>query len=111
MSDPGEPYLVFSTAPDAETAHRIATHLVEFRLAACVNILSGIESVYRWKDAVQHDNELLLIVKTTRAAYPALQEAIVGLHPYELPEVVAVAPVAGLPAYLNWISNSLETTR
>ena len=111
MSDPGDIYLVFTTVPDAETGRKIATHLVEYRLAACVNLLPGVESVYRWNDAVQRDDESLLIIKTTRDAYPELQETIVRLHPYELPEVVAVSAGAGLPAYLNWVLNSLETNR
>lgn len=111
MSDPADILLVFATVPDAETGRTIAAHLVEYRLAACVNLIPGIESTYRWQDAVQHDSEVLLIAKTTLAGYARLQETIVRLHPYELPEVVAVSLQAGLPAYLNWVISSVETNQ
>lgn len=109
MPEPADILLVLTTVPDPETGRRIAAHLVEYRLAACVNLVPGIESVYRWNDAIQRDSESLLIIKTDVGMYPALQEAIVRLHPYELPEVVAISPSDGLPAYLNWVTTSLET--
>ncbi len=98
--------LVFCTCPDRNTAERIAAALVELRLAACVNLLPGLHSIYRWQDAVEHADEVLLLIKSTAERYPALQAAIVEQHPYELPEVVAVEAAGGLPGYLAWVRDS-----
>ena len=98
--------LCLSTCPDAETATRIARALVEERLAACVNVLPGLQSVYRWQGQIQRDTEVLLLIKTTRARYPALQARLPQLHPYELPELVAVEAADGLPAYLHWVADA-----
>ena len=95
--------LVFCTCPDAETARRIADSLVEQHLAACVNILPGMTSVYRWKGEVHHDQEHLLLAKTRRERLDELKVHVVMQHPYELPEVIAVEIAAGLDAYLSWI--------
>ena len=95
------------TCPDQASALRIAAALVEQRLAACVNVLPGVHSVYRWHDAVEHADEVLLLVKTTRAALPALQSRLQALHPYELPELIAVESAGGLPAYLGWIADNV----
>lgn len=97
--------IVFVTCPP-QAAAALAQTLVESRLAACVNILSGISSVYRWQDEVQRDDESLLLIKTSRARYPALEHAVRENHPYELPEVLAVAVEAGLPAYLDWLRDA-----
>lgn len=99
--------LAFCTCPDAATASRIADALVGERLAACVSVLPGVQSVYRWQGEVERADEVQLLAKTTDAAMPALVERIVALHPYELPEVVAVQAAAGLPAYLEWISEQV----
>lgn len=99
-------HLVYCTCPDADTAARIARTLVEQRLAACVNIVPGLRSIYRWKDALHDDAECLLLIKTQAARIPALTESIRTQHPYELPEVIAVPVVAGLEAYLDWIRNT-----
>ena len=96
------------TCPDEASARRIATRLVEERLAACVNLLPGVHSVYRWHGAVEHADEVLLLVKTTRAALPALQARLQALHPYELPELLAVESAGGLPAYLAWIADNVQ---
>jgi periplasmic divalent cation tolerance protein len=96
--------IAFCTCPDAATASRIADALVGERLAACVSRLPGVQSVYRWRGAVERADEVQLLIKTEAARMPALAERIVALHPYELPEVVAVEVAAGLPAYLEWIS-------
>jgi periplasmic divalent cation tolerance protein len=101
--------LVFCTCPDESVAERIATALVEERLAACVNRLAGVVSTYRWKGAVQRDSECLLLIKTTIERFAALRERIVALHPYELPEVIAVDIARGLTPYLDWIA--AETQR
>ncbi|WP_027079030.1 divalent-cation tolerance protein CutA [Luteimonas mephitis] len=96
--------IAFCTCPDAATASRIADALVGERLAACVSVLPGVQSVYRWQGAVERADEVQLLIKTVAARMPALMARIVALHPYELPEVVAVEAAAGLPAYLEWIS-------
>jgi periplasmic divalent cation tolerance protein len=100
--------LVLCTCPDLTTAREIATRLVDARLAACVNILPGVESVYRWQDQRESAQEILLLIKTTQDAYPALEKTITELHPYELPEVIAVSLSDGLAPYLDWIDDSLS---
>ena len=101
--------LVFTNLPDRAAAERIADALIEQRLAACVNILAPCRSVYRWKGAVQHDEEHPVLVKTTSERYAALEAAIRAAHPYELPEIVALPVERGLPAYLDWVA--AETAR
>jgi periplasmic divalent cation tolerance protein len=95
--------LIYCTCPDPATARRIADALVDRRLAACVNILPGLTSVYRWQGRVESADEALMMIKTTAPAYAAVEAAIQSLHPYELPEIIAVPLQAGLPGYLNWI--------
>ena len=95
--------LVLTNLPDRAAAERLAGALVEQRVAACVNILAPCRSVYRWKDAVQHDDEHPVLIKTTAECYPALEAAIRAGHPYELPEIIAVPVERGLPAYLAWV--------
>jgi periplasmic divalent cation tolerance protein len=97
------------TCPDAASARRIADALVEARLAACVNVLPGITSVYRWQGKVEQADEVLLVAKTVRARLDALTRQVQALHPYELPEVVAVEISGGLPAYLDWIAAETRT--
>ena len=94
----------FCTCPDTDTAQRIADALVEERLAACVNVLPGVRSVYRWKGAIECSDEVLLLVKTVAAQLEALSARIAALHPYELPEVIAVEASGGLGAYLDWVA-------
>ncbi|MDT3670522.1 MAG: divalent-cation tolerance protein CutA [Aromatoleum sp.] len=100
--------VVLTNLPDAAAAHALATRLVELRLAACVNILAPCRSVYRWQGAIEDAEEFPLLIKTTAERYPALEAEIRDRHPYELPEIVAVPQVRGLPAYLDWIA--AETT-
>ncbi len=95
--------LVLCTCPDRATAHAIAETLVEGRLAACVNILPGATSVYRWQGKIESATEVLLLIKTRQPRYAGLEAAIRERHPYELPEIVAVPIDNGLPGYLNWI--------
>lgn len=95
--------IVFCTCPSADVADRIARTLVEERLAACVNRVGGVVSTYRWSDAITVDDEVLLLIKTTRARYRDLEARLVELHPYDLPEVLAVEPAAGLAPYLDWV--------
>jgi len=100
--------LVLTNLPERAAAERLADALVEQRVAACVNILAPCRSVYRWKGAVQHDEEHPLLIKTSADRYPALEAAIRAGHPYELPEIIAVPIERGLPAYLDWVT--AETT-
>jgi len=101
-----KPQIVLNTCPDTETARRIADALVEQGLAACVNIVPGIQSVYRWQGKIECDNELLLIIKSQSSCYAELEQTIQTLHPYELPEIVTVPIESGLPAYLDWIQTT-----
>jgi periplasmic divalent cation tolerance protein len=96
--------LVFTNLPERAAAERLADSLLEQRLAACVNILAPCRSVYRWKGAVQHDEEHPMLIKTTSERYPELEKALRAGHPYELPEIVAVPVERGLPAYLDWVA-------
>jgi periplasmic divalent cation tolerance protein len=102
--------IVFCTVPDADTGRRIARDLVEYRLAACVNLLPGIESVYRWQGEVHNDAEVLLLIKARAADFPRLQAAILERHPYELPEILAVPVSNALPEYLAWVQNHDEAS-
>jgi len=102
----GPRLVAFSTVGKAEDAERLARALVERGLAACVNVLPGVVSVYRWKGAVQRDEELLLVIKTRGESFPALREALVELHPYELPELIAVQIAGGYEPYLDWLDAS-----
>jgi periplasmic divalent cation tolerance protein len=103
-----EPLVVLTTVARAEDAESIAREMVERRLAACVNVLPAVTSVYRWQGEVTREAEHLLLMKTQRDRFEALRERLVEIHPYETPEVVALPVVAGHPAYLRWIAESLE---
>ena len=96
--------LVITNLPDRAAAEKLADTLVTQSLAACVNILAPCRSVYRWKGAVQHDEEHPMLIKTTVERYPALEKAMRAGHPYELPEIIAVPIERGLPAYLDWVA-------
>jgi periplasmic divalent cation tolerance protein len=96
--------LVFTNLPDRSAANALARALVERRVAACVNVLSECTSAYRWQGKVETATEIPMLVKTTAAAYPELERAIRELHPYELPEIVAVPVCSGLPEYLDWVA-------
>jgi periplasmic divalent cation tolerance protein len=98
---------VLTTAPSAEVAERMGGALVEERLAACANVVPGIVSIFRWKGAVSHESEVLMILKTTTDAVDALRRRIVELHPYEVPEVLALDVRDGHPAYLDWVRSEV----
>lgn len=102
----GGTLLVLTTCGSAADAQRIASALVERRLAACVNAVNGVASTYRWQGRVVTEEESLLVIKTTAERYPALEAAIRELSGYELPEVVAVRVDGGLPPYLDWVAQS-----
>ncbi len=100
---------VFCTVPDQKTAQRIAQTVVHEGLAACVNLLPGITSVYRWQGQVQENSELLLLIKTQQARYNALEARIKELHPYQVPEIIAHKIEVGSADYLDWIAESTRS--
>ena len=102
--------VIYSTCPNKEVAVQIAETLVERQLAACVNLLPRVQSIYRWKGQIEHDEEIMLMIKSDSAHFDALKEAVIRLHPYELPEIIGVPVEAGHPEYLAWITNSLSDT-
>jgi periplasmic divalent cation tolerance protein len=95
--------LCLSTCPDAGTAARVARGLVAERLAACVNRVPGVASTFRWQGEIHDDAEVLLLIKTTRDRFDALRRRLVELHPYEVPELIALEVADGLPGYLDWL--------
>jgi len=103
-----EHVVALSTVATAEDAERIAHVLVERRLAACVNVVAGVTSVYRWKGAVTRDGELLLVMKTRRDAVDELRAALLSLHPYELPERLVLSIESGHAPYLAWIDDNVR---
>jgi periplasmic divalent cation tolerance protein len=110
MSDAvaSEELLVFVTIASAAEGAHLAAVLVGERLAACVNIVPSVQSVYRWQGQVQHDNEALLVVKTVRPRYHDLERRIREIHPYTTPEIIAIPIERGLPAYLQWLRESTQ---
>lgn len=100
--------VVLVTAPSAEVAADIARALVEERLAACGNVVPSVRSIYRWEGKVLDEAEALLVLKTTRARFPALRDRVLALHPYQVPEVLALPVEAGSESYLAWVG---EETR
>jgi periplasmic divalent cation tolerance protein len=100
--------LVITNLPDGSSAEKLARQLIEARACACVNQLAPCISTYRWKNKIESNTEVPLLIKTSKAAYPRLEKLILEEHPYELPEIIAVLLTAGLPAYLDWVS--AETT-
>ena len=95
------------TAPDSGTAERIARTLVEEGLVACVNLVPGVVSLYRWEGEVQRDQEVLMVLKTTAGRAEAVRARVVEEHPYDVPEVLVLPVVAGHPAYLNWVRDEV----
>ncbi len=114
MTEEHQPLLVFSTVDDHAAARRLAASLIEARVAACVNVLPPVTSVFRWESeagdagdaTVQEETEVMLVAKTTDAAYPALEQRLRAEHPYDLPEIVAVEITRGLPEFLRWIDEA-----
>lgn len=100
--------IVLCTCPSMDIAKQLATHLVTEKLAACVNIMPQVTSIYQWQGEIQQDSEFQLIIKTTANNFNALSDAISQLHPYDVPEIIAVDIVNGNQPYLNWISESLK---
>ena len=99
--------VAISTAPDADTGARIAQALVEERLAACVNVVPGIRSIYRWQGAIEDEQEVLLVIKTHAERMTALAERLCALHPYDVPELLALPVETGLAPYLQWLAGEV----
>jgi periplasmic divalent cation tolerance protein len=95
--------LVLCNTPDPDTANRLAQQLVEEQLAACINVLAPCRSVYRWQGKIEHAEEVPLLIKTSEAAYPALEARLAELHPYDVPEIVALSMDYVFPPYLAWL--------
>jgi periplasmic divalent cation tolerance protein len=98
--------LALSTFPDRETAQRIAKQLVTEKFAACANILPAVESIYRWKEKIESENETLVFFKLSEDRQSAFQEKLPSLHPYEVPEIIFIPISDGLPEYLRWVTES-----
>jgi periplasmic divalent cation tolerance protein len=99
--------LILCTCPDAEVADKLAGALITQKLAACVNILPGVRSVYEWQGEVEISQEQLLLIKSHQDRYAAIETTLQSLHPYQLPEIIAVAIENGSPDYLKWIDSCL----
>ena len=104
MESPTQALLVIANCPDEACANRIALAVVEAGLAACVNLLPRVQSVYRWQGAIESASEVPLLIKTTAGRYTELEAAIRELHPYDVPEIIALPIAQGLPAYLDWLA-------
>jgi periplasmic divalent cation tolerance protein len=102
-----EPIVVLTTCPDEAAAVRIARELVESGLAACVSRMGPVHSTYRWQGAVQDEPEVLLVIKTVTARYPELEMRLKSIHPYEVPEILAVSVTAGSADYLSWLRGAV----
>ena len=102
----GKVLLALSTFPDQETARDISSELVTKKLAACANILPGVESIYRWKEKIESGNETLVLFKLSEERQSAFQEKLRSLHPYEVPEIILVPISSGLPEYLRWVTEN-----
>jgi periplasmic divalent cation tolerance protein len=98
--------LALSTFPDQESARRISNELVTKKLAACANILPGVESIYRWKEKIESGNETLVLFKLSEDRQSAFQEKLRSLHPYDVPEIIFVPISSGLPEYLRWVTEN-----
>jgi periplasmic divalent cation tolerance protein len=104
-----EHFVALMTAPSADAAAAIARALVGEGLAACVNIVPGVRSIYRWKDELCDDAEVLCVIKTRADRFEALRERVVALHPYEVPEIIALPLAAGHAPYLAWLDSLCRT--
>lgn len=101
--------IIFCTCPDKDTAKKLARLLVEKKLAACVNILPGITSVYAWEGKIESVQEHLLLIKSSKDKYQAIETTLYDHHPYEIPEIIAVPVQRGLSEYLDWIDTCLSS--
>ena len=100
--------VIFSSCPSAEEAEKVARRLVEKQLAACVTLIPGARSIYRWKGAIEEASEHMLVIKTRRDLFARLKEELGSIHSYEVPEILALPVVEGSPAYIDWIDKELK---
>ena len=100
--------IVFCTVPDPEVAHKLSKVLVEERVAACCNIIPAVKSLYFWEKKLQEDQELLLIIKTREEVFPTLEKRIRDIHPYSVPEILALPIIHGNPEYLKWMDDHVK---
>ncbi len=100
-----EVIIILITVPDKQTANHLASILIENRLAACVNVIPGITSHFRWEGKVCSDSELMLIIKTRQSIFKIVEKLILDEHPYDVPEIIALNLTDGFPGYLNWVIN------
>ena len=103
-----EPIVILTTCPDEAAASKIARDLVESGLAACVSRVGPVHSTYRWQGAVQDELEVLLVIKTVSARYPELEMRLKSLHPYDVPEIIALPVAAGSAEYLSWLQDTVQ---
>jgi periplasmic divalent cation tolerance protein len=108
MDDTGA-LLIWTNLPDRPSAESLARELLQRRLAACVNILPAVHSLYRWQGRIEEATEVAVLIKSVQARYAELEQAVRSMHAYEVPEIIAIPICAGLPAYLDWLGR--ETTR
>ncbi len=108
MQNQAEFLLVQTSCPDKESAIALAQRIIEKKVAACVNVLPEVTSIYKWKEKVKQDSEILLLIKTPKRRYKELQAVICEAHPYELPEVIAVPISEGLPEFLSWVDGAVR---
>jgi periplasmic divalent cation tolerance protein len=95
--------VVLCTCPSEEVAEAVAQALIAEDHAACVNVVPGITSIYQWRNEIHRDSEVLMVIKTTEKRYPAMEKRIEEIHPYDVPEIIAMPISGGLPSYLNWV--------
>ena len=100
--------LVLSNFPNSDAAKTAANALVKEKLAACVNLIPGVTSIYEWNETIECESETTALIKTTEATFPALKQRLLTLHPYELPEIIALPIQAGLEGYLSWVESSVQ---
>ena len=103
--------LTYTTCSDVRKAEKLATHLLQNRIAACINVLPGVKSFYRWQGKVETDAEVLLMIKTSRDLITEVRRVIEKLHDYDLPELIVVPIIDGSPDYLVWLERELITTK
>ena len=103
-------FIAFVTAPNIKVGRKLAKAVLERRFAACVNIVTGVESHYWWQGKLERSSEVLLITKTTKAKLPSLEKLVLSLHPYDTAEVIAFPLAASTPKYLRWLVESVSST-
>ncbi|MBU4499849.1 MAG: divalent-cation tolerance protein CutA [Gammaproteobacteria bacterium] len=103
-----EPLLVLTNLPDAASAETLATALIDHRAAACVNVLAPCRSIYRWQGRLETAAEIPLLIKTSVANYPLVEQIVRSQHPYDVPELIAIPITHGLPAYLDWLATETD---